>query len=182
MEWRKIALRAFSFGVGAGLVCAILVAGIFIYDSHQQNRPWASPMRTTFTGLQIRQPAGGFNLEFDYAIENPTDKDYRMSSYSSVLMRLPDGQGYASGEQAHVSLENDANIPSKQKVNVRVLWSFRSDDYTLPDNDSKATTFADKSLAGSDGFSIFDNINRYRIDLPNVWKDWPRVKTLMEKK
>jgi hypothetical protein len=107
-----MAFLAFSFGLGFGLV--IVVAGI-LYKYRQETRPWTSPMRATFTGLQLRQPTGMVNLEFDYAIENPTNKDYKIPSGSSVLMRLPDGNEYAGAEQAHVSLENENLIQATRK-------------------------------------------------------------------
>lgn len=180
MEWKRLAVRTFSFGLGFGLVIAVLIVANLIYKHYEETRPWTSPMRATFTGLQIRQPAGMINIEFDYAIENPSNKDYRIPAGSAILMRLPNGNGYAGNEQAHVSLKNDTFVPSKQKVNIRVLWSLRSEDYTLPSEDSKVTLFADRMLTGNDGFAIFDHDNRFRTELPNVWKDWDGVKKILE--
>ncbi len=67
-------------------------------------------------------------------------------------------------------------------MNVRILWSLRAEDYTLPSEDSKATLFANRMLAGSDGFAIFDEVNRFRTELPNAWKNWDEIKKILDEK
>ena len=138
-------------------------------------------MKATFTGLQLRRATDAITAEFQYAIENTTNKDYRFPFDSTIMMLLPEGQGYKSGEQAHITWEHSAFIPSKNKVNVTVVWSFTSTDFTLPpENSSKVVPFVDKRLTENDGFAIFDQKNRYRIDLPNVWKDWAEIKKFLD--
>ena len=38
-----------------------------------------------------------------------------------------------------------------------------------------------ESSPNETGFAIFDQKNRYRTDLPEVWNDWPDVKKILEK-
>jgi hypothetical protein len=177
MEWKRIALRAFSFGAGVGVVAMLAVTGLFLFRYHEETKPWTTPMKATFTGSTIRQPTGEVDVELDYAIENPTTKDYQIPFGSSVMVLLPDGNGYRTGEQAHVTLDNLPFIPSKQKVNVSISWALKSDDYTLPAKElANVVPFVSKRMMEIDGFSVFDHDNRIRIDFPNVWKDWPDIK------
>lgn len=177
MEWKKIGIRAFAFGFGSSAFLALVVAGYFLYRHHEEVKPWKSPMRATFTGSEIKQPKDAVVLQIDYAIENPTNKDYQVPFGSSIMMLLPDSNGYRTGEQANVTFEPVPFIPSKQKVNVTITRTFKSEDYTLPSDElPKLVTFISKRMTEMDGFSIFDRENRIRIDFPNAWKDWPDIK------
>ena len=181
MEWKKIAVRAFAFGFGSAAFVALVVAGYFLYRHHEKVKPWTSPMRATFTGSEIKQPKDAVILQIDYAIENPTNKDYQVPLGSSIMLLLPDGNGYRTGEQAKVTFEPVPFIPSKQKVNVTITRTFKSEDYTLPsDGLPKLVAFINKRMMEMDGFSVFDRENRIRIDFPNAWKDWPDIKKLRE--
>jgi hypothetical protein len=66
------------------------------------------------------------------------------------------------------------------RVNINLTWSLQSSDYTLsPAKDlSKESSFVDGRLTENDAFAIFDQTNRYGIDLPNAWNDWPDVKKI----
>jgi hypothetical protein len=169
--------------VGAASFNALAVAGFLFYQHKQETRPWTSPMRATFTGMDIKRLSDDTVLvEAQYAIENTTARDYRLPYNSTVMLLLPNGQGYRSGEQAHVDLDRNLFIPAKQKVNINLTWSLQSSDYTLPsaNNLSKETSFVDRRLTENGGFAIFDQTNRYRIDLPNAWNDWPNVKKIRD--
>lgn len=181
--WKALAIRALFFGLGMATLFALVLGGFLFYQHRQETKPWASPMQAKFTGMDIKRPSDDTILvEAQYAIENTTAKDYRLPYNSTVMLLLPNGQGYRSGEQAHVDLDRNLFIPAKQKVNINLTWSLQSVDYTLPPtNDlSKETGFVDRRLSESDGFAIFDQTNRYRIDLPNAWNDWPSVKKIRD--
>jgi len=62
-----------------------------------------------------------------------------------------------------------------------VVWTVTSADYTLPTNEAERVPFFSKRLVENAGFAIFDQKNRYRTDLPEVWNDWPDVKKILEK-
>jgi hypothetical protein len=179
MDWKKIAIRAFAFGFGAATFIALVVAGYLSYRHHEETKPWTSPMKATFTGSEIKRPESAVVLQIDYAIENPTDKDYQLPFDSKIMLRLPDGNGYKTGEQANVTFEPVPFIPSKQKVNVAVICTFDSGNYTMPPQGLEAVVaFINKRMIEMDGFSIFDRENRIRIDFPNEWKNWPDIKKL----
>lgn len=179
MDWKRIAIRFFSFGFGAAAFFGLVIAGYFVYRHHEEVKPWTSPMRATFTGSEIKQPKDAVVLQIDYAIENPTIKDYQVPFGSSIMLVLPDGNGYRTGEQANVTFEPLPFIPTKQKVNVTITRTFKSEDYTLPSQElPKLAAFVNKRMMEMDGFSVFDRENRIRIDFPNAWKDWPDIKKL----
>ena len=181
--WKPLAIRAFFVGLGVASLFALVVGGFLLYQHRQETKPWASPMRATFTGMDIKRPSDAtIVVDAQYVIENPTEKDYRLPYDATVMLLLPDGQGYKNGEQAHVDLDRNLFIPAKHKVNVNLAWSLQSSDYTLPptSNLSKETAFVDRRLTETEGFAIFDRTNRYRIDFPNAWRDWPEVKKIRD--
>lgn len=179
--WKRLTIRAFFIGFGFAVACVLAVAGYFVYQHHEDTKAWTSPMNASFTGMDIRQPENEIVMDFRYSIENTTNKDYRFPFGSSIMILLPNGNGYRRGEKAHVTWENDVFIPAKQKVNINIAWTLTATDYTMPPaNDSpKVVRFVSQRLIENGGFAIFDERNRYRVDLPDVWKDWPDIKELM---
>ena len=179
--WKRVAVRAFFVGFGLFTACALAIAGYFIYQHHEETIPWTSPMKATFTGLDTRQPKDAVVFEFQYAIENTTDKDYQFPYNAAIMLLLPKGAGYRSGEKANVTWDKNVFIPARQKVNITVVWTVTSADYTLPTKEAEFVPFSSKRLIENAGFAIFDQKNRYRTDLPRVWDDWPDVKKTLEK-
>jgi hypothetical protein len=179
--WKRVVVRAFFVGVGLFAACALAITGYFIYEHHEETKPWISPMKAAFTGLDTRQPKDAVVFEFQYAIENTTDKDYQFPYDAAIMMLLPSGAGYKSGEKANVTWDKSVFIPARQKVNITVVWTVTSADYTLPTKETENVPFFSKRLVENAGFAIFDQKNRYRTDLPAVWNDWPDVKKILEK-
>ncbi len=138
-------------------------------------------MKGTFTGLNTRQPKDAVVFEFQYVIENTTDKDYQFPSDAGIMMLLPRGAGYKSGDKANVTWDKNVFIPARQKVNVTVVWTVTSTDYALPAKEAEFVPFFSKRLVENAGFAIFDQKNRYRTDLPEVWNGWPDVQKILEK-
>jgi hypothetical protein len=179
--WKRVAVRAFFFGFGLFAACVLAIAGYFIYQHHEETKPWMSPMKATFTGLDTRQPKDAVVFEFQYAIENPTDKDYRFPYDATIMLLLPNGGGYKSGEKANVTWDKNVFIPARQKVNITVVWTVTSADYAIPAKEAEYVPFFSKRLIENAGFAIFDPKNRYRTDLPEVWHDWQDVKKILDK-
>jgi hypothetical protein len=179
--WKRVAVRAFFFGLGLFAACVLAIAGYFIYQHHEETKPWISPMRATFTGLDTRRPKDAVVFEFQYAIENTTDKDYQFPYNAAIMMLLPNGAGYKSGEKANVTWDKNVFIPARQKVNITVVWTVTSADYTIPAREAEYVPFFSKRLIENAGFAIFDQKNRYRTDLPEVWRDWQDVKKILDK-
>jgi hypothetical protein len=182
--WKRLAVRAFFIGFGFAVAFALAVAGYFGYKHHEETKAWMSPLKASFTGADIKQPENEFVMEFQYSIENTTNKDYRFPSGSSIMILLPKGAGYRSGDKAHITWDNDVFIPAKQKVNINIVWTLTAADYTLPppNDNPKMVRFASQRLIENGGFAIFDERNRYRVDLPEVWTDWPDVKKILDEK
>jgi hypothetical protein len=179
--WKRVALRAFFVGFGLFAASTLAITGYFIFQHHEETKPWISPMKATFTGLDTRQPKDSVVFEFQYAIENSTDKDYQFPYDASIMMFLPNGAGYKSGEKANVTWDKNVFIPARQRVNITVVWTLTSADYTLPTKEAENVPFFKKRLVEIAGFAIFDQKNRYRTDLPEVWSDWRDIKRLLEK-
>jgi len=138
-------------------------------------------MKATFTGMSMRQPEGAVVLEFQYAIQNTTSKDYEFPYNSKIMMLLPNGSGYKSGEKANVTWDKNVFIPAGQTVNTTVVWTVTSADYTLPTKEEQFVPFTSQRLTENSGFAIFDQDNRYRTEFPEVWNDWPDVKNILRK-
>jgi hypothetical protein len=135
--WKRVAVRAFFVGFGPSAACVLAITRYFVYQHHEETKPWITPMKGTFTGMDTRQLKDAVVFEFQYAIENTTDKDYLFPYYAAIMMLWPSGAGYKSGEKANVTWDKNVFMPARQKVNIAVVWTVTSADYTLPTNETE---------------------------------------------
>ena len=117
-------------------------------------------------------------MEFEYSVENTTNKDYTFPSDIAVFRRQQHDAGYASYFEAEVV--GNVFIPAKHTMNIKVRVPYKYEDLNTTfekDVDDKRTDlFAFRRLNRLDSFALFDKQNKYEIDLPNGWAEWDKVK------
>jgi hypothetical protein len=139
--WKRAAVSAFFVGFGLLAASALAIAGYFIYQHNEETKPWTFPMKAAFTGLDTKESKDAVVFEFQYAIENTTNKDYQFPYDTTIMMLLPSGAGYKNGEKANVTWDKNVFIPASQKVNITVVWESHFRGLFYPYKGSGACSF-----------------------------------------
>jgi hypothetical protein len=178
-SWKQILLKSLGVGVGIGVGLGICVA---LYAWHASRpvpqRPWdANAITATFE--HVDTVGENHHIRFTYNMENHTDLDYKIQTASLQVSALigPDNSLLAGGGQ--VKFQDDSVfLPAKQ----RLLFSLELPGYiysgsVAQDSPEELKNYRDavqkyvyNDFPHLNGFAVFDEINRYRINFPNGWK------------
>jgi hypothetical protein len=89
------------------------------------------------------------------------------------MERLAQDMSYR--DAANLTWDQSLYIPSGQKVNVSILLPIMYSDFNFSQqkasDEKQLSAFIDRRLAEIDGFVLFDQTNRYKVDFPNGWPD-----------
>jgi hypothetical protein len=181
VAWKRVAFFGVAFGSAFALVAAGLLAGYSWYHSRQ--KPWNErAIQATFDYVgteEIPEPdwKGTPGLVFYYVLENTQDSDYRLPTPPALLVhaRLKEEKAFASG--SIISLGDESVfVPAKQRVRFGVHVRYPVKEDLGPDPKSyddfrarrkRLADYAKKEFGNFDGFTLFDTVNRYQINLPN---------------
>lgn len=180
--WKKVFLRSAGFGAGFAVALAVMI-GIFAWNESRPKppRPWdASAIKAKYYRVSTSSDS---QLEFEYILENTTDLDYKLEEYSGARIagRLGDTGGFVGfGDKENIKLEVPVYIPAHNKTRITVKLPAYGYEKRYPGNTATqeeihayyvgVAEHVSAKLANLNGFSIFDDGNRYQIDLPNGWK------------
>jgi hypothetical protein len=169
-HWPKIALIV----VGTSLALGVSLS-LFLRPS--RTPPHASPswdsraVEASFEAVRVRQvDATHAALVLLYDLTNRTGSDYRLEKDSSevIMSRLKPGGILSSDTQ--VFLDNAAFIPAGSRTRIAIEidgpfnWPTRHDVAA----ERALRQFVAAEVADVDGFVLFDQPNRYQIELPVV--------------
>jgi len=183
--WKPIFLKAAGFGAGGVLTAAICLGLFFWYKSRPARpRPWDQSAITAQFYRVSTAAEGDSKLEFEYVLQNNSEKDYELPAYSApkIAAKLQDTKSFAGfADQNQFLLKLPIFVPAHQKTRIDVtlpsygfssaihLTSVSSDDERRKYNAAVGAYVAQK-MSNLDGFVLFDENNRYEIELPNGWK------------
>ena len=183
--WKRILLRAAGFGAGAVAATAIVAALLFWYTTRPvKPKPWN---RTAITAEYYRVSTSDEHdskLQFEYVLENKTDKDYEIKAYSAprIAARLEDTNSLTGfADENVIVLKLPVFVPARQKTRISITTpSYGFSTLTHPTSSStrdewhkyylELTAHVTKTMSNLDGFVLFDENNRYEVELPNGWK------------
>src|SRR6266851_5707787 len=123
-SWKRILLRAAGFGAGAVVTTAIIVALFFWYTTRSTKpKPWNRSAITAeyYRVLTSDQPDS--KLEFEYVLENKTDKDYELQKYSApkIAARLEDTNSLTGfADENEIVLKLPVFVPAHQKTRITI--------------------------------------------------------------
>jgi hypothetical protein len=140
-------------------------------------KPWNSSAIVAKDAPGFRATGEGKNIEFMYTIENTTAADYRIETYSDlkVMIRAQNG-GYSTPFPKEIySLDLPVFVPGKQKgtLNLTLIGARVPERKAMESDDEyheKLRQFCDQEIGGLAAFVLFDDSNRYQINLPR-WLD-----------
>jgi hypothetical protein len=171
-QWKKLGLIAAS-------TCALLILLVTIFwrspraaSSGTQVNPWNSAaIQSTLTGVRVREvdPTHAA-VVFLYDLENQTETDYELAGGPNVVImsRLEPSGSLSSDRQA--SLESAAFVPAGNRTRIALEMSHPFNWPTERDATSERAIrqFVADEVTGLDGFVLFDQTTRYRIELPTA--------------
>jgi hypothetical protein len=180
--WQRIVLTGFSFGVGIALTASLIFAGFLWYESRpkspEPSRPWNTKAITAeFDVLDTEGDKN--NIIFNYTLQNNTEFDYQMPEGSVRLMaQLQRENSLSSADEGFTNLDKNVFIPAKQRFRYTVHMGYPYDKETLPSNASREqktawrqrlASYLNQEMGNLNGFVLFDESNRYQINLPKGW-------------
>jgi len=182
---KRLVIVCASFGAGFAICLTVVWFGVEWYKSRPQS--WnTSALKGTFEGMEFKtQPReSSYLVTFLYDIENHTNKTYEVNPRNLALLAvLSDGNAFSKEAGSYQTsapiIEGTDFIPAKGKARFRITVAYEyPSDATMKDKDdtAKVAKSVNRRLREFSGFVAFDQINHYRIELPEGWKKWEDVK------
>ena len=153
------------------------------------NRPKPSKPWNTRAIAATGSPGFGVNSDgkgigFSYDIENSTDTDYHVESRNQIaVMFRNDGGGLSEALPENVApLRLPIFIPAKQRGTLTLTVVLSDVPQQKPSESDegfheRVRTFCQEHIKGVNGFVLFDESNRYQIELPRWLVQAPPKKT-----
>ena len=180
--WKRLLL--ISMGLGAGIALALsAILGTFVW---YQSRP--KPARPWNTSAVIAKEPPRFGKRDDshvtlsYVLENVTDSDYKVESSGEIktMLKLNDGSLVGPVVAETATLDLPVFIPAHQRATVSVYLDVngplpqKSPQETSDQYHERLRSYLQEHSSGLGGFALFDDGNRYRIDLPRWLSEPPK--------
>ena len=183
--WKLVLLKAAGYAGGVILALSVVVGSIVWYTSRPvKPKPWNRDSIVASYYRVTESDESTAKLEFEYILDNKTDRDYELRADSSlkIAARLEDTNsltGFADEYGFVVKLP--VFVPAHQKT--RITFSMPSYGFSTVNHPSNASTQDERhkyyaevathvknKMANLNGFVLFDEVSRYQIELPNGWK------------
>jgi hypothetical protein len=181
-EWKKPLLIGIGWGVGTAIGLALLVAGFLWYQGRPKPpRPWNTVAIVSKNPPSFASSKDFGNVEFTYAVENATSLDYEITSDEAikVIARYTDGTLSAPLPKEVRHLDLPVFIPSKEKgvLTLSVALSEipkRRASETDEQYHERLRAYCEEQIGGVANFVLFDEANRYQINLPRWLAEPPK--------
>ena len=169
-RWQKLAL------IGAA-ACGLLVGLAWMLGkfsrgwlSAAEATPWNSKaIGATLAGIQVKEvDSAHAAVVFFYDLDNKTDRDYRLANGPGVVImsRLRSNSSLVSNDQTSPS--SAAFVPARDRTRIALAvarpfdWPAHRDAVA----EGEFRQLAASQVAGLAGFVLFDQADRYQIELP----------------
>ncbi len=176
--WKRLLIKAAGFGAGFALMlCLIAGVGFWYWNRPKPPKPWNN--KAIKAEYYNARAVDDNRLAFAYVLENTTDTDYSLDTETLIQVTgfLEDTGSVIVGND--IKLNYPVFVPAKHKSKIVVttpdygfsgrIMENASDDQRHAFNLSVSKHVALK-MANLNGFTIFDELNKYEIVLPNGWK------------
>ena len=170
--WRRPILTGIGWGLGTALGLAILFGGFLWYQSRP--KPWNTSAIVSTAAPSFNSSADYKYFQLSYDMENRTATDYQITSDGGLKMMMRNTEGVLSPPFLDGSerLTLPIFIPAKQKGYLRVSVALNGE---IPERGSSETdeqyherlrAFCGDKFARIGTLVVFDEVNRYQIELP----------------
>jgi hypothetical protein len=181
-NWKNIALRSAFFGVGFALILISVIGAYIWYESRPKPpKPWDNNAIVAY--YDSANTTGEQNtLVFHYTIENKTNYDYSITEIKNILFyaNLDREKSLSGGEiDEYLNIDYPIHVPSKHRFRFTVNLNYPTDLKSLKSGSTteergkfnkELNDYISNKLKNLNGFSMFDLMNRYKIEFPAGWK------------
>jgi hypothetical protein len=176
MNWKKILLLSFGWGAGTAVCLAAIVGAYLWYESRPKpSKPWSTTaIFSSDDAAGFGSNGGGKEVYLIYTLQNATDTDYEIGPETEIKITFKNSDGSLTEPlpAGTATLRRPVFIPAKQKAMSRLTIAFnnvpqKKTSETDEQYHERLRTFC-KEKMGDSGFTLFDEINRYQINLPSV--------------
>lgn len=177
---RLIIISIFA-GIGFAVTFSIIAGGVFWYQSQPKPpKPWdINAVVASYDHIDTEGENN--NIVFYYTLQNNTDLDYKIPNLSNVvaMAKLEKQKSLSSTpNDEHLKPDFPILIPARQRIRFAIDLKYPYDKKLKNDSTQQERKkygeelerFANDKLSNLDGFVLFDERNRYQINLPNGWK------------
>ena len=175
-EWKRPLLIGVGWGLGTAVGLTILVGGFLWYESRPKApKPWNTTAIFSFDDApSFDASRDGKEIHFTYTLQNATNADYEIGSETEIRITFKNADSSLTEPlpKEVATLRRPVFIPAKQKAMSRLSIVFEN----VPQKKATETdeqyherlrAFC-KEKMGDAGFVLFDENNRYRINLPPI--------------
>lgn len=181
-DWKNMALKSAFFGAGFSLILIITIGGYFWYQSKPKPpKPWDN--NAIIAHYDYADTVGEQNtIVFYYTIENKTNYDYSINDMDKILLyaNLNRQKTLSGGDiDETLNIEYPIHVPSKHRVRFKINLNYSTDIKGLESSSTneernkfnkEMSAYISNKFKNLNGFSMFDLINRYKIEFPAGWK------------
>ena len=160
-------------GIAVGL--GLLFGAYLWWDGHRPEKPW-NDKAITASFLRSSVTNDSFFL-FYYSLKNNTDHDYRSSPPSEMRTLGKTKEGDLTACDGCIDLAEPIFIPAHDQAQIHLTLKYKYLPGPLPPDETgrdlarKALEdYLNNQFARVNGFVIFDEVLRYKINLPPGWK------------
>jgi hypothetical protein len=181
---KTVLLKIAAAAAGITLALCIAAACVFWYETKPKPpKPWNTTALTASDPPSFVVYGQKLHIHFRYSVQNHTGNDYSLDKRNQFRLvgRYADGSLTAPLENEELSIEDTAFVPANQTgmivLEVKAVLPLaqgtnQSDDAYHEQNRALLNT----AMGGLEGFAIFDEENRYQINLPKWRADKPADK------
>ena len=180
--WKNVALRSTFFGAGFALILTITLGGYIWYESRPKLlKPWDNNAIIAY--YDYADTVGEQNtIVFYYTVENNNNYDYSINDIKDILLyaNLDRQQSLSGGDiDEFLNIEYPIHVPSKHRFRFKINLNYPTDIKSLKSGSTteereifnkEMNAYISNKLKNLNGFSMFDLINRYKIEFPAGWK------------
>lgn len=172
-------VRAAGLGFGIALACVSSWLVLHWWENRPEKPvPWnPNAITATYRGLSTEGQSN--TLVFFYTLENHTDRDYKVLEaerlYIGAHLTGNDLVNYAKGNEMKVDVPIYLPAHSETGLALHVAMSYpdpKPIDGTkaqMHDYGTRLAAFVVERFNELDGFVIMDDVDRYKVTLPDGW-------------
>jgi hypothetical protein len=168
--WTRFVLFRTAPGLGFAVTLGLILGGTLLYQARPQTpKAWnTSALTATFDGVGVE--GADHRLAFYYVVENNTGLDYQLPDHFDVSVMSKLKGGSLSFDNGAFKADDEMFLPAKMGVRFAIHTKWRCPDPVAdPSANGALTGYVAKIAPDLDGFVLFDQRNRYQIDLPKGW-------------
>jgi DNA-binding response OmpR family regulator len=173
---KAIVLKSFGFGAGFAAMLGLAI-GLWVWQRNRPKppQPWNEQAIVARDAADVLCDGDGKRLEFAYTVENTTNVDYQFDYATGfkVTLRRDDGKLLAPLPDSFAHLDSPIFVPSKQKASLSVsMLLVGIPEHKASESDEvyreRLRTYCKEKANARPPFTfvLFDEMNRYQINLP----------------